>query len=61
MFEFVCDHVVPGCSHKDRDESREKLLERAAVHLREHHNLDHHDERIAQALKTTGVMPIRPA
>jgi len=61
VFRFVCDHIVPGCSHVDEDASQEKLLERVAVHLREHHDLDHRDERIAAALKTTGVMPIRPA
>ena len=61
MFEFICEHIVPGCSEKDRDESREKLLERVAVHLREHHDLDHRDDRISEALKETGVTFIHPA
>lgn len=60
MFEYVCDHLVPGCTHKDRDETREKLLDRAAIHLREHHDLDHHDEPIAETLKQTGIVFIRP-
>ena len=60
MFEFVCDRIIPGCSHEDRDANREKLLERVAIHLREHHDLDHKRDPIAEALKTTGIMPIRP-
>lgn len=61
MFEFVCDRIVPGCDHTDRDEARERLMERVAAHLREHHDLDHRDERVAAALDSTGVTFIRPA
>ena len=59
MFHYVCDHLVPGCTHKDEDEIREELLDRVAIHLREHHNLDHRDDRIARSLKTTGITFIR--
>ena len=52
--------IIPGCSHEDWDANREKLLERVAIHLREHHDLDHKRDPIAEALKTTGIMPIRP-
>jgi predicted small metal-binding protein len=55
MFKFLCEHVVPGCSYDDRDESREKLEERAAIHLQEQHALNHHDEAIAEAMKTRGI------
>ena len=61
VFEFICDRVIPGCTHEDRDESREQLLERAAAHLREHHNLDHYNEPIDEVLKRTGIVFIRPA
>lgn len=61
MFEFVCDHLVPGCTHKDHDTEQDRLLERAAVHLREHHDLDHRDERVGTALKKTGITFVRPA
>jgi predicted small metal-binding protein len=61
LFEYVCEHLVPGCHHKDRDESRDALLERVAIHLREHHDLDHRDTRTSEALKRTGITYIRPA
>jgi len=60
VFEYVCDHIVPGCTHMDRDAKREKLLERVAIHLREHHDLDHTHQPIAEALKKTGIIYIRP-
>lgn len=60
VFEFVCERIVPGCSHTDRDESREKLMDRVAVHLREHHDLDHRDDPISETLSTTGISFIRP-
>jgi predicted small metal-binding protein len=60
MFHFICDHIVPGCTHVDEDESRQELLERVANHLREHHDLDHtHDTALDDLLKRT-IMPIRP-
>ena len=59
MYEFVCDHLVPGCTHKDRDEKQQELLDRAVTHLQEHHNLDYHDEPMAESLKRTGIQFIR--
>ena len=61
VFEFVCDRIIPGCTHEDRDKSKEQLLERAAAHLREHHNLDHHQDPIGEVLERTGIIFIRPA
>jgi predicted small metal-binding protein len=59
VFEFVCDHLIPGCTHEDRDEDRDKLQERALQHSREHHPEQH--DRIYEALKSTGIVFIRPA
>ena len=61
MFEFVCEHVIPGCTYKDRDHSEEKLLERTEIHLREHHDLDHDHDRIWEAVKRTGIAYFPPA
>lgn len=61
MFKFVCEHIVPGCTHEDEDETREKVLERAAAHLSRQHDLNHHDDRIAEALRTTGITFMRPS
>ena len=60
MFEFVCDHIEPGCTHKDQDEKQEELFDRAVAHLMEHHNLDYAHEPLAENLKRTGIRFIRP-
>ncbi|HWB90156.1 MAG TPA: DUF1059 domain-containing protein [Acidimicrobiia bacterium] len=59
MFKFVCDHIVPGCTHEDQDESRDKLMDRVAIHLREHHDIDHTHDHVAEALRSTGIMVVR--
>lgn len=59
MFEFVCEHLVPGCTHKDHAQKQEELLDRAVAHLKEHHNLDHRDQPYDDAVKTLGVQFIR--
>ncbi len=61
MFEFICEHIFPGCTHRDKDSSEDELIHRAEIHLREHHNLDRHDDRIGEALKHTGMPFIHPA
>lgn len=61
MFKYVCDNIIPGCTYEDQHASEDKLMERVAIHLREHHDLDHKDEPIAQSLKTSGITFIRPA
>lgn len=60
MFEFVCDHIVPGCTHKEQAETREELLEKVEVHLREHHDLHRHDPTVATALEAGAIQFIRP-
>jgi predicted small metal-binding protein len=60
MFQFICDKLIPGCTHTDEDEDRDKLLERAARHYEEHHDLEHHHEPIADTLSKTGVVFLRP-
>ncbi|MEX1091692.1 MAG: DUF1059 domain-containing protein [Acidimicrobiia bacterium] len=41
MYEFLCDRVIPGCTHKERGPNREEVHERAMEHMREHHKDDH--------------------
>jgi predicted small metal-binding protein len=36
-YEFVCEHLVPGCTTKVRAETKEEAARRAARHLEEHH------------------------
>jgi predicted small metal-binding protein len=61
VFEYVCDRIIPGCTYTDRDESREKLMERVGTHLAQKHGKDRHDDRIASALERTGITFVRPA
>lgn len=61
MYEYICEHIIPGCTYTDKDESREKLMERTGAHLTEKHYLDRHDDPIADALNKTGIRFIRPA
>lgn len=60
MYQYLCERIIPGCTFTDEDRSREQLMERVDAHLREKHDLDRHDDRIAAALKTTGITFIRP-
>lgn len=61
MYDFVCDHIIPGCTHKEHGEDKADVYEKAARHLREHHAFDHGDEPIATTLEKTGAIFIRPA
>ena len=61
LFEFVCEKLIPGCGHKDHDEKEERLLERAAEHLRVHHTVDHFEEPVDETLRSVGIQFIRPA
>ena len=60
LYEYICEHVVDGCDHKDRDESRETLMERVRAHLSDYHKLDPDVDPIAETLKKTGVVFIQP-
>lgn len=50
VFEFVCDRIIPGCTHTETDESREKAMEKAEKHLREHHQRDHQGVDLDRAI-----------
>ena len=38
-FKLACGDAVPGCSARFEDDSRERILERVAVHAREAHGV----------------------
>jgi len=50
MFEFICDRVVPGCSHRDRADTEGGVRARALEHLRKHHGEFLDDDARAKAL-----------
>ena len=59
VYKYVCEKVVPGCTYEAEADTQEKLMEKVSVHLREHHDLDHRQDRIAKALKDTGIYYVR--
>ena len=61
MFEYLCEHIIPGCRYVDRDESREDLESRANSHLKDRHGMDRDDDRVGEALRATGMPFIHPA
>lgn len=43
MFEYVCDRLIPGCSHSETGDTPEAVREKALKHLHEHHGMDYLD------------------
>jgi len=44
-YEFLCDRIIPGCTHTEVADSEEEARKKATQHLKEHHRwetLDHH-------------------
>lgn len=60
MYYFKCEHLEPGCTHEDQDESREALERRANTHLEEHHDYSHVDDWVAESFKASGMTFLRP-
>ena len=53
MYEFICARIIPGCTHTETAETREKAREKAEKHLRDHHQryaLDHEGINIDMAM-----------
>ncbi|MEN8114808.1 MAG: DUF1059 domain-containing protein [Actinomycetota bacterium] len=44
MFEYLCDHVIPGCTTKETGDTSEAVKEKAIKHLHEHHDMEYLDE-----------------
>ena len=38
MYEFRCENIIPGCTHRESGEDRGVVIERALEHMREHHD-----------------------
>lgn len=60
MFEFVCDYIVPGCTHKDEAETKEELIAKVDMHLREHHDLHVNDPTVTAALEAGALRYVKP-
>lgn len=38
MFEFVCEKLVPGCTTKERADTRDDAVAKAERHMMDHHD-----------------------
>ncbi len=50
MFTYVCNRIVPGCSHEVTEESLEEARAKAIEHLEGYHKMEYlNDMRLADA------------
>jgi hypothetical protein len=50
MFEYVCDRMIKGCSHRETGDTPEAVREKALIHLHEHHDMEYLDGSAAKQL-----------
>lgn len=55
MYEYVCEHVIPGCTARELGDSRKATLEKALVHLQEHYDTEHPDAGTLNAVNAAIV------
>ena len=44
MYEFVCDHLIPGCTTTERGDTPEAVREKAVEHLHQGHGMEYIDD-----------------
>ena len=52
MLEYICDRVIPGCTHEERGDTPERVAEKAREHLHQHHGMDYLDGDQTQQVNT---------
>ncbi|KAA3638000.1 MAG: DUF1059 domain-containing protein [Armatimonadetes bacterium] len=57
MYQFVCDHLVPGCTYKSDEADEKKTFEVAREHMRSHHDTIYHDDE-AWRIINKAIIPI---
>ena len=46
-FEYVCEHLIPGCGSKVQGETKEAVASKAEKHIHDHHDdMSHKDLRV---------------
>ncbi len=43
MFEYLCDHLIPGCTHRETGDTPEAVRDKAIEHLHAHHGTEYLD------------------
>lgn len=46
MYEFVCEHLIPGCTTRESGDSKAAVKEQARRHLSEHHETESVDQAL---------------
>lgn len=59
MYEFVCDHIIPGCTHREQGDTPEAVREKAVAHLHEHHDMSYIDQAMLERLDTLAIRALR--
>ncbi len=59
MYEFVCDRIIPGCTHKERGDTPEAVREKAITHLREGHGVDSIDDDLITKINQNAIALMR--
>ena len=60
MYEFVCDHIIPGCTVKEQGDTPEAAREKAIAHLHEHHDMSYIDKSVMERIDTIAIRPLGP-
>jgi predicted small metal-binding protein len=56
MFEYLCDHFIPGCPHTETGDTPEATREKALKHLHDDHGMEYLDED-AMARLNLAIVP----
>ncbi len=59
MFEYACEMLIPGCTHREKGETPERVREKAIEHLHEHHGMEYIDDDMGARLKLA-ILPAGP-
>jgi predicted small metal-binding protein len=57
MFEFLCDRVIPGCTHRETGDTPEAVRQKAIEHLHDHDGMEYLD-RDTEARLSLAILPI---
>lgn len=59
MYEFVCDRIIPGCTHRERGDTPEAVREKAIAHLHERHGMEYIDEDLLTKINQNAIALMR--
>lgn len=52
MYEFVCNHIIPGCTTTLDADTEEEVRDKAIEHMKKHHGMDSDDDERLLQVKT---------